>query len=157
MSRSRDAPSRAINTSGATSPTSSEKHNSFLEFFKGAPQAPNEKDWEKLIGDEPTLILLDELPPYFGYAATQAVGGGTLADLTTFALSNLLAAALKLKRLCVVVSNLSGSYHGATQEISGLVQKAIGNLQQETGRKRRGSRRSNSAPTKSITFCARGC
>ena len=44
------------------------------------------------------MILLDELPPYFGYAVTQTVGGGTLAEVTIYALSNLLSAALKLKR-----------------------------------------------------------
>lgn len=59
-----------------------------------------------------------------------------MADVTTFALSNLLAAALKpeLKRLCIVISNLSGSYEGATKAISALVQKATRDLQQETGR-----------------------
>lgn len=99
------------------------KADEFLEFYKGVPQAPNEKDWIKLIGDEPTLILLDELPPYFRNAMTQNVGGGTLADVTTFAVSNLLAAALKpkLKRLCIVISNLSGSYESATKEISALI------------------------------------
>ncbi len=62
----------------------------FLQFYKGSPQAPNEKDWVELIGDEPTLILLDELPPYFGYGVTQRVGSGTLADVTVYAVSNLL-------------------------------------------------------------------
>jgi len=64
--------------------------------------APNEKDWVDLIGDTPTLILFDELPPYFRNAITQNVGGGTLADVTTFAVSNLLSAALKLPRLCIM-------------------------------------------------------
>ncbi len=106
----------------------------FLEFYKGSPKAPNEKDWLELIGDEPTLILLDELPPYFGYGVTQPVGGGNLADVTVYAVSNLLSAALKLKRLCVVISNLSGSYQDASKTIAGLIHKAVGNLQQEAGR-----------------------
>ncbi len=106
----------------------------FVEFYKGAPTAPNEKDWIKLIGDEPTLILLDELPPYFKNAITQTVGQGTLADVTTYALSNLLAAAVKLKGLCIVISNLSGSYEGATKEIPALIQRATRDLQQETAR-----------------------
>jgi hypothetical protein len=110
------------------------KAAAFVDFYKGAPTAPNEKDWMALIGDEPTLILLDELPPYFKNAVTQTVGGGTLADVTTYAVSNLLSAALKLKRLCIVISNLSGSYEGATKEISALVQKATRDLQQETAR-----------------------
>jgi hypothetical protein len=61
--------------------------------------------------------LLDELPPYFDYAVTRGVGDGNLAKVTTFALSNLLSAALKLKRCCVVLSNLSGSYEGATKQL----------------------------------------
>ncbi|WP_294539790.1 anti-phage-associated DUF499 domain-containing protein [uncultured Rhodoblastus sp.] len=110
------------------------KADKFLEFYKGSPKAPNEKDWVELIGDKPTLILLDELPPYFGYGVTQPVGGGNLADVTVYAVSNLLSAALKLKRLCVVISNLSGSYHDASKTIASLIHKAVGNLQQEAGR-----------------------
>jgi hypothetical protein len=110
------------------------KAAAFVDFYKGAPIAPNEKHWIDLIGDEPTLILLDELPPYFKNAVTQTVGQGTLADVTTYAVSNLLSAALKLKRLCIVISNLSGSYEGATKEISALVQKVTRDLQQETAR-----------------------
>ncbi len=110
------------------------KAGDFVEFYKGSPQAPNEKDWVNLIGDEPTLILLDELPPYFGYGVTQPVGGGTLADVTVYAVANLLSAALKLKRLCIVISNLSGSYHGASQQIAAMIQKANGDLQKESAR-----------------------
>ena len=110
------------------------KAHEFAEFYKSSPKAPNEKDWQELIGEEPTLILLDELPPYLGYGVTQMVGGGTLADVTVYAVSNLLSAALKQKRLCVVISNLSGSYQGASAQIASLVQRAAGTLQQEAGR-----------------------
>jgi hypothetical protein len=114
------------------------KADKFLEFYKGAPVAPNEKDWVDLIGDTPTLILLDELPPYFRNAITQNVGSGTLADVTTFAVSNLLSAALKLPRLCIVISNLSGAYEGSTKEITALVATATRDLQNETGRQAKG-------------------
>ncbi|ABE37255.1 conserved hypothetical protein [Rhodopseudomonas palustris BisB5] len=114
------------------------KADKFLEFYKGMPQAPNEKDWIGLIGDAPTLILLDELPPYFKNAITQNVGGGTLADVTTYAVSNLLSAALKLPRLCIVISNLSGAYEGATKSITTMVAKATRDLQNETGRQAKG-------------------
>lgn len=67
-----------------------DKPDDFVEFYRGAPIAPNEKDWIALFGDEPTLILIDELPPYLANAVTQPVGGGTLADVTVYALSNLL-------------------------------------------------------------------
>src|SRR5579885_1240650 len=86
------------------------KLGEFSKFFKDGAKAPSEKDWLDLIGDDSTLILLDELPPYFDYAVTRQVGGGTLAQVTTYALANLLSAAAKLKKCCVVLSNLSGSY-----------------------------------------------
>jgi predicted AAA+ superfamily ATPase len=110
------------------------KQDSFLEFYKGAPISPNEQDWIALLGDEPTLILIDELPPYLANAVTQPVGGGTLADVTVYALSNLLSAALKLNRLCIVVSNLSGSYDKATKDIADAIRKAVKTIQSEANR-----------------------
>jgi predicted AAA+ superfamily ATPase len=105
----------------------------FARFWKDGAKAPSEKDWIDLIGDDPTLLLLDELPPYFDYAITRTIGGGTLAQVTTYALSNLLAAALKLKRCCIVISNLSGSYEGATHQL----RQAIRNFEQEANRQAR--------------------
>ena len=109
------------------------KESAFSKFWKDGPKAPSETDWIALIGDEPTLILLDELPPYFDYAVTRTVGAGTLAQVTTFALSNLLSASLKLSRCCIVISNLSGSYEGASKEL----QRAIRNFEQEANRQAR--------------------
>src|ERR1700730_1407894 len=65
------------------------KAGAFVDFYKGVPQAPNDKDWIALIGKQPALILLDDMSPYYKSAVTQTVGGGTLADVTTFAVSNL--------------------------------------------------------------------
>lgn len=109
------------------------KESEFSKFWRDGADAPSEADWISLIGEDPTLILLDELPPYFDYAATRTVGGGTLAQVTTYALSNLLSASLKLKRCCIVVSNLSGSYEGASKEL----RKAIKNFEQEANRQAR--------------------
>ncbi len=114
--------------------TQLEQGDAFLEFYKGAPVAPNEKDWIELFGDEPTLILIDELPPYLANAVTQPVGGGTLADVTVYALSNLLSAALKIKTLCIVVSNLSGSYDKATKDIAETIRKVVKTIQNEANR-----------------------
>ncbi len=58
--------------------------------------------------------------------------------VTTFAVSNLLSAALKLPRLCIVISNLSGAYENATKEITSMVAKATRDLQNETGRQAKG-------------------
>ncbi|WP_411902305.1 anti-phage-associated DUF499 domain-containing protein [Methylorubrum thiocyanatum] len=109
------------------------KEAEFSRFWTNGPRAPMEADWVSLIGDAPTLILLDELPPYFDYATTRQVGGGTLATVATYALSNLLSAALKLPKLCIVISNLSGSYEGASKDLS----KAIRNFRDEANRQAR--------------------
>lgn len=106
------------------------KKEQFGQFWKNGATAPTENDWVKIIGDAPTLILLDELPPYFDYARTRQVGGGTLATVTTYALSNLLSAAMKLPRTAIVMSNLVGTYKEATKELS----KVISNLSEETKR-----------------------
>ena len=53
--------------------------------------------------------------------------------MTTYALSNLLSASLKLKRCCVVISNLSGSYEGASRQL----RQAIRNFEQEANRQAR--------------------
>lgn len=106
------------------------KRQEFSKFWINGPEAPREDDWLALIGTEPTLILLDELPPYFDYALTRTVGGGTLAQVTTYALSNLLSAASKLPRTAIVISNLVGTYQEATRGLS----KAIANIAEETKR-----------------------
>lgn len=49
------------------------KKEQFSEFWRNGADAPSEKDWINLIGNEATLILLDELPPYFDYATTRPV------------------------------------------------------------------------------------
>ncbi|MER8748073.1 DUF499 domain-containing protein [Mesorhizobium sp. M1050] len=103
---------------------------SFSRFWVNGPDAPTENDWIKLIGNEPTLILIDELPPYFAYALTRSVGGGTLADVTNAAVSNLLSAAMKLPRTAIVISSLLGSYKDASKELV----KAISDLANEAKR-----------------------
>lgn len=109
------------------------KKESFSRFWRDGADAPRENDWIELIGDEPTLILLDELPPYFDFAQTKQVGGGTLANVTTYALSNLLSAAMKLPKTAIVISNLVGSYQGATKNLA----KALANIAEETKRQAR--------------------
>jgi hypothetical protein len=106
------------------------KPDVFRKYWQNGPAAPDEQAWIDLIGDEPTVILLDELPPYFDYAMTRPVGGGNLAQVATFALSTLFSAALKLPRLCIVISNLSGTYEGASKDL----RRAIKNVEQEAKR-----------------------
>jgi hypothetical protein len=99
-------------------------------YWIDGPRGMDEKKWLEIIGDEPTLILLDELPPYLLNANTRPVGKGSLADLVTYTISNLLTAALKLPRCCVVIANLSGSYDAQTKDLA----RIMSNLQQEARR-----------------------
>lgn len=43
------------------------------------PKSVDQQKWKEIIGDTPTLIMIDELPPYLDNASTQVYGSGTLA------------------------------------------------------------------------------
>lgn len=103
----------------------------FKRFWASGPEAPDESDWTALLkSNKPTLILLDELPPYFQYLGTRATGTGTVADIATRAFANMLSAAGKLSNVCVVVSDLDASY---TQG-GALIERALLDARKELGR-----------------------
>lgn len=52
-------------------------------YWIDGPRGIDEKKWTEIIGDEPTLIFLDELPPYLLNADTRPVGKGSLAAAGT--------------------------------------------------------------------------
>jgi hypothetical protein len=99
-------------------------------FWANGPKAVDQRQWKEIIGDKPTLILLDELPPYLDNASTQVFGQGTLANMVVYSLSSLMSAALEMPNCAIVVANLSGSYVAQTKALA----DAISNLQQETRR-----------------------
>lgn len=99
-------------------------------FWENGPEAPGMEHWKEAIGDDPTLILFDELPPYFQSLSTKPLGAGTQADVLTAALANLFAAALELPRCCIVLSNLEQAYADQIEHIHNLV----GNIQAEADR-----------------------
>jgi hypothetical protein len=67
-----------------------DKDSLFREYWENGPKAPDEQAWLRLFeGDEPIVILLDEMPPYFHYYSTQILGHGTIADVITRAFSNI--------------------------------------------------------------------
>lgn len=100
------------------------------EYWANGPKPVDQAGWKRIIGDKPTLIMLDELPPYLNVAATTSVGGGTLADTVVYTLGTLMSAALELPNCLIVIANLSGSYGKQTKALA----DAISNLSQETRR-----------------------
>lgn len=99
-------------------------------YWVNGPKSVDQQKWKEIIGNHPTLILLDELPPYLDDASTMKLGDGTLANKIVYSLRNLMAAALELPRCCVVLANLSGSYREQTREL----RETISNLRDETRR-----------------------
>ncbi|MDM8543279.1 DUF499 domain-containing protein [Desulfococcaceae bacterium HSG9] len=95
-------------------------------------QAPGETAWINLLKGEPTIIMLDELPPYMDYVRSKEIGNSDLAVVTTTALSNLLVAVNKaeLNNVCVIISDLAASYESGSRQIN----RALANLQNETNR-----------------------
>jgi predicted AAA+ superfamily ATPase len=83
--------------------------------------------------DQPSLILLDEMPAYFHYLDTQKVGNGTVADIATRAFANLITAAGKKRDVCIVVSDLNASYDTGTK----LINRALQDARAELGRQER--------------------
>lgn len=74
---------------------------------------PSPEDWQKVLGTEKTLILLDELPPYFHSIAGKghaSVSVCSASDLTT-ALVSLFGAAAKMPNLVVVYTDLDGAVY----------------------------------------------
>ncbi|WON77389.1 anti-phage-associated DUF499 domain-containing protein [Serratia sp. UGAL515B_01] len=100
------------------------------QHWINGPKSVDQKKWKEIIGDTPTLIMIDELPPYLDNASTQVFGSGTLANMVVYSLSTLMSAALELPNCCIVIANLSGSYSAQTKTLK----EAISNLQQETRR-----------------------
>ena len=108
-----------------------DKKDAFNAYYSPL-QAPGETAWINLLKGEPTIIMLDELPPYMENAKSKEIGNSDLSVVTTTALSNLLVAVNKaeLSNVCVIISDLTASYEGGSQQMN----KALDNLQRETNR-----------------------
>jgi hypothetical protein len=92
------------------------------QFWKNGPKTIGQNDWKEMLGIQPTLIMLDELPPYLNGAKTITVGGGTLVDVTVRNLSNLMSAALEMPNVMVVITNLESAYGDETKAIAAAIE-----------------------------------
>jgi hypothetical protein len=75
-------------------------------FWRNGAKTPGVNEWANVLGSDPVLILLDELPSYLQMAQGEPVGATTLGDLTIGALERLFNALPRCPRASVVVTNL---------------------------------------------------
>ena len=100
------------------------KQDAFKDYYSPL-KAPGRTAWINLLKGEPTLILLDELPPYLDNAKSVAVGNSDLAKVTATALTNLFEAVAEneLGNVCVVLTDLVGTYAEASAQIGVVLQQ----------------------------------
>ena len=85
------------------------KEEQFARYVTPLLSAPGPEAWKQLLGGDPLVLFLDELPPYLEYAVTVPVGNGDLAVVTTTALANLFVAVAEMDNVCLVLSDLAGT------------------------------------------------
>ena len=68
----------------------------FASYVSPLLCAPGPQAWKQLLGGEPLVLFLDELPPYLANAVAVPVGNGDLSVVTTTALANLFIAVAEM-------------------------------------------------------------
>ncbi len=102
----------------------------FNKHWLNGPKGPDEAAWIELIGNEPTVILIDEMAPWFRMAAAVQIASGTLASHGEYALANLREAARKLPRCILIGSSLTGTYGDESRSLL----QTFGNIEGEAKR-----------------------
>ena len=85
------------------------KADQFARYVSPLLSAPGPEAWKRLLGDDPLVLFLDELPPYLEYAVAVPVGNADLGVVTTTALANLFVAVAEMDNVCLVLSDLAGT------------------------------------------------
>lgn len=85
------------------------KAEQFARYVSPLLNAPGPEAWKQMLGGDPLVFFLDELPPYLENAVTVPVGSGDLSIVTTTALANLFVAVADMNNVCLVLSDLAGT------------------------------------------------
>jgi len=85
------------------------KAEQFGRYVTPMLSAPGPEAWKQLLGGDPLVLFLDELPPYLEYAVSVSVGNADLGVVTTAALANLFVAVAEMDNVCLVLSDLAGT------------------------------------------------
>lgn len=94
------------------------KADRFEAYVRPIFAAPGPEAWRQLLGNDPLIVMLDELPPYVENAAAVPVGNSNLSVVTTTAIANLFVAVSSMNNVCVILSDLAGTNYNVGQ--SGL-------------------------------------
>lgn len=85
------------------------KAEQFARYISPLLSAPGPEAWKQMLGADPLVLFLDELPPYLEYAVAVPVGHADLGVVTTTALANLFIAVAEMDNVCLVLSDLAGT------------------------------------------------
>ena len=111
------------------------KAEQFAPYCSKLLQAPGPEAWKQLLSTDPTVIFLDELPPYLEYAVAVPIGNADLGVVTTAALANLFVAAAEMDNVCLVLSDLAGTNFSIGQaNLEAAVNRAIKGITNEAKR-----------------------
>ena len=111
------------------------KGEQFAAYVSPLLSAPGPEAWKVLLGGEPLVLFLDELPPYLEYAAAVPVGNADLSVVTTAALANLFIAITGMDNVCLVLSDLAGTNFSVGQErMQAALNRAIQSISNEAKR-----------------------
>ena len=126
----------------------------FARYISPLLRAPGPEAWKQLLGEDPLVIFLDELPTYLADAVTVPVGSGDLSIVTTTALANLFVAVSEMKNVCIVLSDLAGSNYSTGQaSLDAALNRAVHEITGEARQLRSQLRRLIRTATNFITFC----
>lgn len=111
------------------------KAEQFGRYVSPLLSAPGPEAWKQLLGGDPLVLFLDELPPYLEYAVAVPVGNGDLGVVTTAALANLFVAVADMDNVCLVLSDLAGTNFTIGQaKLDAAFNRAIQNITSEARR-----------------------
>ena len=97
-------------------------------------EAPGPNTWKGLLGSVPTIIFLDELPPYLAYLASAQHATPGIGVMTP-TLANLFVAVAEMNNVCLVISDLAGTtYDSGQTALDASLQQARRNITSEVRR-----------------------
>ena len=111
------------------------KAERFAPYVSPLLSAPGPEAWKELLGGDPLVFFLDELPPYLEYAVAVPVGNADLSVVTTAALANLFVAVADMDNVCLVLSDLAGSNFSIGQaSLQAAFNRAVQGISSESRR-----------------------